>query len=103
MMRLEFPSARARKGRVYDYEVRIEMEDGAVPTVKRFLAPAFYRLERDEPARQSFLFNAMALPETGKYRFRVYPRNCFGACGKPIESKVSQSVPGKEKAKRLKG
>ena len=103
MMRLEFPSARARKGRVYDYEVRIEMEDGSVPTVKRFLAPAFYRLERDEPTRQSFLFNAMALPETGKYRFRVYPRNCFGVCGKPIESKVFQSVPGKEKAKRLKG
>ena len=45
----------------------------------------------------------MALPETGKYRFRVYPRNCFGVCGKPIESKVFQSVPGKEKAKRLKG
>jgi hypothetical protein len=102
MMRLEFPSARARKGRVYDYEVRIEMEDGAVPTVKRFLAPAFYRLERDEPARQNFLFNAMALPETGKYRFRVYPRNCFGECGKPIESKVFQSVPGKDKSKRFK-
>ena len=101
MMRLEFPSARARKGRVFDYEVRIEMEDGSVPTVKRFLAPAFYRLERDEPARQSFLFNAMALPETGKYRFRVYPRNCFGACGKPIESKVFQSVPGKDKSKRF--
>ena len=86
---------------MFDYEVRIEMEDGSVPTVKRFLAPAFYRLERDEPASQSFLFNAMALPETGKYRFRVYPRNCFGACGKPIESKVFQSVPGKEKSKRF--
>ena len=101
MMRLEFPSARARKGRVFDYEVRIEMEDGAVPTVKRFLSPAFYRLERDEPARQSFLFNAMALPETGKYRFRVYPRNCFGVCGKPIESRVFQSAPGKDKSMRF--
>ena len=98
MMRLEFPSAHARNGRVYDYEVRVEMEDGTVAVVKRFLAPAFYRLERDEPSRQNFLFNAMALPETGKYRFRVYPRNCFGVCGKPIESKTFQSKPGKEKA-----
>ena len=98
MMRLEFPSAHARNGRVYDYEVRIEMEDGTVAVVKRFLAPAFYRLERDEPSRQNFLFNAMALPETGKYRFRVYPRNCFGVCGKPIESKTFQSKPGKEKS-----
>ena len=101
MMRLEFPSAHARKGRVFDYEVRIEKEDGTTPTVKRFLAPAFYRLERDEPARQNFLFNAMDLPETGRYRFRVYPRNCFGECGRPIESKVFQSVPGKDKAKRI--
>jgi hypothetical protein len=27
----------------------------------------------------------------------VYPRNCFGACGRPIESKVYESKPGKEK------
>ncbi len=101
MMRLEFPSARARSGRVFDYEVRIEKEDGTIPTVRRFLAPAFYRLERDEPARQNFLFNAMDLPETGRYRFRLYPRNCFGECGKPIESNVFQSVPGKDKIKKI--
>ncbi len=100
MMRLEFPSARAPKGRVFDYEVRVEMEDGTVPVVKRFLAPAFYRLERDEPAAQSFLFNAMDLPEHGRYCFRVYPRNCFGACGKPIASRTFESKPGKEKSKR---
>ena len=100
MMRLEFPSARAPKGRVFDYEVRVEMEDGTVPVVKRFLAPAFYRLERDEPAAQSFLFNAMDLPEHGRYCFRVYPRNCFGACGRPIASRTFESKPGKEKSKR---
>ena len=100
MMRLEFPSARAPNGRVFDYEVRVEMEDGTVPVVKRFLAPAFYRLERDEPAAQSFLFNAMDLPEHGRYRFRAYPRNCFGACGKPIESRTFESKPGKEKSRR---
>ena len=102
VMRLDFPSAKAPKGRVFDYEVRVEMEDGTVPVVKRFLAPAFYKLECDEPASQNFAFNAIDLPEYGKYRFRVYPRNCFGACGKPIESKVFESKPGKAKVKPIK-
>ena len=100
MMMLEFPSAHAKKGRVYDYEVRIEMLDGTVAGVKRFLAPAFYKLECEEPERQQFAVDAMELPETGKYRLKVYPRNCFGACGSPIESAVLESKPGKEKAKR---
>ena len=100
MMMLEFPSARAPKGRVYDYEVRIEMLDGTVAGVKRFLAPAFYKLECEEPAWQKFAMDAMALPETGKYRLKVYPRNCFGVCGNPIESKVRESKPGKKKAVR---
>ena len=103
MMMLDFPSAKARKGRVYDYEVRIEMEDGSTPVVKRFLAPAFYKLERDEPAVQSFAFNVKDLPEIGRYRFRVYPRNCFGSCGRPIESKIFESKPGKDKVlKKIK-
>ena len=97
-MMLEFPSARADKGRVFDYEVRAEMEDGSVAVVKRFLAPAFYRLERDEPKSQRFAVDAMELPETGKYRLRVYPRNCFGDCGRPIASGVLESKPGKEKS-----
>ncbi|MCR5750580.1 MAG: metallophosphoesterase [Kiritimatiellae bacterium] len=98
MMMLEFPSARARGGRVFDYEVRAEMEDGTVAAKKCFLAPAFYRLERDEPKSQRFAFDAMDLPERGKYRLRVYPRNCFGDCGKPIESAVLESKPGKAKS-----
>ena len=102
MMMLTFPSAHARKGRVFDYEVRAEMEDGTVAVVKRFLAPAFYRLERDEPAVQTFAVNAMDLPERGRYRLRVYPRNCFGDCGRPIESAVLESKPGKDRAKRIK-
>jgi hypothetical protein len=73
------------------------MEDGSVPVVQRFLTPGFYKLESEEPKTQSFAFNAKHLPEYGKYRFRVYPRNCFGACGKPIESKVFESKPGKSK------
>ena len=102
MMMLDFPSAVARNGRVFDYEVRAEMEDGSVAAVKRFLAPAFYRLERDEPERQLFAFNAMDLPEVGKYRLRVYPRNCFGMAGRPIESVVLESKPGKDKVKGRK-
>ena len=101
-MMLEFPSACARGGRVFDYEVRAEMEDGTVAVVKRFLAPAFYRLERDEPKAQRFAIDAMELPERGKYRLCVYPRNCFGDCGKPIASAVLESKPGKEKAHRWK-
>ena len=97
MVMLDFPSAKAVKGRVYDYEVRVETEDGTVPAVKRFLSPAFYKLERDEPAFQSFAFNAKDLPKAGKYRFRVYPRNCFGICGRPIESKVFESAPAKDR------
>ncbi len=100
MTMVEFPSAKASKGRVFDYEVRAEMEDGSVAAVKRFLAPAFYRLERDEPAVQSFAFDSRDLPERGRYRLCVYPRNCFGACGRPIRSAVLESKPGKDKAKR---
>ena len=97
-MMLEFPSARADGGRVFDYEVRAEMEDGSVAAVKRFLAPAFYRLERDEPKTQRFAVDAMELPERGKYRLRVYPRNCFGDSGRPIESAILESKPGKATA-----
>ena len=97
-MMLEFPSARVDGGRVFDYEVRAEMEDGTVAVVKRFLAPAYYRLERDEPKSQRFAIDAMELPERGKYSLRVYPRNCFGACGKPLVDGVTRRAkPGKDK------
>ena len=98
MAMLEFPSARACGGRVFDYEVRVETEDGAVAAVKRYLAPAFYRLERDEPAVQTFAFDARDVPERGRYRFRVYPRNCFGDCGAPIASGPMESVAGKDRS-----
>ena len=101
MMMVEFPSAKVRGGRVFDYEVRVEMENGTTAAVKRFLAPAFYRLERDEPAVQRFAVDARDLPERGRYRLCVYPRNCFGVCGRPIASTMLESKPGKEKAKRF--
>ena len=101
MMMVEFPSAKVRGGRVFDYEVRVEMENGTVAAVKRFLAPAFYRLERDEPAVQRFAIDARDLPEHGRYRLCVYPRNCFGVCGRPIASAMLESKPGKDKAQRF--
>ena len=100
-MTLEFPAAKAPDGgRVYDYEVRAEMEaDGRVAAVKRFLSPAFYKLPEAEPETLRFLFDTMDVPESGRYRFKVYPRNCFGLVGAPIASRVFESEPGKDKAK----
>ena len=95
MMMLEFPAATAKGGRVFDYEVRVEMEDGSVPVKKRYLSPAYYELESEEPKIVKFPFDAMHLPERGRYRLAVYPRNSFGVCGKPIQSIVRESVPGK--------
>lgn len=98
---LEFPSATAEGGRVFDYEVRVEMEaDGKVAATKRFLSPGFYKMSDTEPANQCFQFDAMDLPETGAYRLAVYPRNCFGAAGRPIRSCVFESKPGKASAIR---
>lgn len=99
MMMLEFPAARAEGGRVFDYEVRAEREDGSAALVKRYLSPGFYKLEREEPARLRFALNAVDLPERGRYRLCVYPRNCFGARGRPIASAFRESVPGKTRAK----
>ena len=69
--------------------------DGAVAATKRFLSPGFYKLPEAEPASLKFHFDAMDLPERGRYRLKVYPRNCFGACGRPIASRVLESKPGK--------
>jgi len=99
-MELSFPVARAAGGRVFDYEVRTVMEaDGKVASVKRYLSPGFYKLPEAEPASLSFLFDTMDVPERGRYRFKVYPRNCFGCVGEPLVSRVFESKPGKDKAK----
>lgn len=96
-MSLEFPSAHAAGGRVFDYEVTAVGEDGKVLAVKRFLSPGFYKAECHEPETQVFRFNAMDLPETGRYRLKVKARNCFGAESLPIVSRVLESKPGKDK------
>ena len=97
---LEFPAAVAPDGgRVFDYEVRAELETGAVAATKRYLSPAFYRRRADEAPTVKFRFDAMDLPETGQYRFAVYPRNCFGIAGMPICSRPWESKPGKASPK----
>ena len=104
-MTLEFPAAEcADGGRVFDYEVRAELVSGGAPAaLKRFLSPAFYKRPEDEPSFLSFRFDAMDLPESGRYCFAVYPRNCFGVAGRPIHSRFFESKPGKSKAKPIKG
>ena len=95
---LEFPAATAPDGaRVFDYEARAVMEDGSVAATKRFMSPCFYKARRFEPKTLKFRFDAMDLPERGRYRIQVVARNCFGEASAPIFSIVRESVPGKDK------
>ena len=99
---LAFPRAAAPGGRVFDYEVRAEMAaDGSVAAVKRFLSPAFHKVEREEPETVRVYFDGMDVPESGRYRLAVYPRNCFGRAGRPIFTRWLESKPGKAKAKGI--
>ena len=96
---LAFPRARAESGRVFDYEVRAERADGSAAATKRFLSPAFYKVEREEPETVRVYFDGMDVPETGRYRLAVYPRNCFGGAGRPLFTRWLESKPGKAKAR----
>ncbi|MDD4621964.1 MAG: hypothetical protein PHG71_01870, partial [Kiritimatiellae bacterium] len=82
------------------YEVKAVGEDGKVRAVKRFLSPGFYQAACHEPEIQVFRFNAMELPETGRFRRRVTARKCFGAESAPLVSRVFESKPGKDKVKK---
>ena len=90
-----FPNASATAGaRAFDYEIRAVPTDGSQPMVKRFLSPAFHKLKEDEPDRMAFWFNVLDLPQDVEYRIEVYPRNCFGACGRPLVSASRRGKPG---------
>ena len=78
-------------------EARAVMEDGSVAATKRFLSPCFYKARRFEPKTLKFRFDAMDLPERGRYRIQVVARNCFGEASAPIFSVVRESAPGKDK------
>ncbi len=95
---LDFPAADAvRSARVFDYEMRAVPADGSAPVVKRFLSPAFHKLPKDEPRHVRFWMDSMDMPQDVEYRIEVYPRNCFGACGKPLVSAPRRGKPGKDK------
>lgn len=103
-MTLEFPSASGTAGRAFDYEIRAVSEaDGRTLVSKRYLSPAYYKPLCCEPEFQRFRFNAMDLPESGRYRLVVVPRNCFGAEGRPLRSEVMESKPGRTRARRSDG
>ena len=90
-----FPAAKAvPKARAFDYELRAVPTDGSKPMVKRFLSPAFHKLKEDEPDCMKFWFNVLELPQDKEYRIEVYPRNCFGACGRPLVSAPRRGKPG---------
>ena len=100
VMVANFPNAAAvADARAFDYEIRAVPTDGSKPMVKRFLSPAFHKLKGDEPERMTFWFNALELPQDVEYRIEVYPRNCFGVCGKPLVSVPRRGKPGGWSAK----
>ena len=101
VMTLRFPAAILPGGlRVFDYEVRAVPKDGSAPLVKRFVSPAFHKLARFEPKTLEFWFNVAELPQDRDYVLEVYPRNWYGACGRPLVSKTWHGKPGLDKAKR---
>ena len=95
-----FPNANAvAAARAFDYEIRAVPADGSEPMVKRFLSPAFHKLKEDEPERLTFWFNVLDLPQDKEYRIEVYPRNCFGVCGRPLVSAPRRGKSGGAKAR----
>ena len=96
-----FPNANAVfKARAFDYEIRAVPSDGSETMVKRFLSPAFNKPKEDEPGRLTFWFNVLDLPQDKEYRIEVYPRNCFGVCGRPLVSAPRRGKPGGIHAKK---
>jgi hypothetical protein len=90
-----FPAAKAvQDARALDYELRAVLADGTVAVVKRFLSPAFHKLKEDEPDRLTFWMNVLELPQDAEYHIEVYPRNCFGVCGRPLVSAPRRGKPG---------
>ena len=95
-----FPSAVVPKGsRVFDYEIRVVPSNGSKALVQRFLSPAYSLPPKLVPEFQRFWIKVNLLPQDTAYRIEVYPRNCFGVCGKPLVSQPRQVQPGLGKAK----
>lgn len=99
LVALSFPAAHGCGGRVFDYEICVEGPGGESLAVKRYVSPSFHKDVSEEPSEQEFLFDGMALPETGRFRFAVVGRNCFGGRSAPIYSDWFSPCPGREKSK----
>ena len=101
VMNCEFPAAVPPAGqRVFDYVVRAVPKDGSAPLVKKYLSPAYSRMEKYEPRRMRFWFDVSELPQDKDYVVDVRAFNCFGKGSEPLLSGVMHSVSGLGKAKR---
>jgi hypothetical protein len=99
MMDCLFDAAVPQKGcRVYDYEITAVLADGTTAMRKRFLSPAYGRLEEYEPKKLNFWFDVMDLPQGADYRLEVRARNEYGKKSSTrLVSKVFHSIPQKPK------
>ncbi len=66
------------------YRLVITCDDGTPPMEFKYIAPDFYRLERNKDPRQIFKIPRNTIQAGKWYRFDVYPVDTFGAEGKPV-------------------
>ena len=91
-MVLDFPTAVKDGVRAYDYEIRIEPEQGAGKVVCRIVSPTYNCGFTHECETARAVFSVRKLPKGIPYRMAVYPRNCFGGTGRPIRTATWHSV-----------
>ena len=86
LVKISVPSAR-KGGRVYSYDIVSEGGEGQGVT-KTYLQNRFFLTPRHWPKRNTFLFPADALAK-GR-ALLIYPKNCFGRRGRPLNISTSQ-------------
>ena len=85
-IRVSFPCASAVKGgRVFDYEVKVLAEGGALLTKKMF-SPGFHLPDGFADVPGELLFDVDEIPAGRAVRFSVTPCGCYGAVGTPLVS-----------------
>ena len=91
-MVLDFPTAVKDGVRAYDYEIRIEPEQGDSKVVCRIVSPTYNCGFKHECKTARAVFSVRKLPKDMPYRMAVYPRNCFGGTGRPIRTVTHRST-----------
>ena len=86
-MVLDFPAAVKGDVRAYDYEVRVESEQGGGDVVCRVVSPTYNCGFAYECKEVRAVFSVHKLPRKMPYRIAVYPRNSFGVAGAPVRSR----------------